>query len=69
MDKSELIAVRRRFKWSRPRLARKLGCSIKSIYNWESEKNPIPKYIGMAISAVIYDLPEYKPQLTEQEQI
>ena len=59
MTPQELIELRRRFHWSQLEAAKALGCSPKSIQNWERGINEIPKSIALAASAVVMNLPPY----------
>lgn len=59
MNAAELIELRKRFGWSQAEAASKLGCSRRSIANWEKEINPIPDSIALAASAVCMNLPKY----------
>lgn len=59
MNANELIAFRKRYKWSQAMLAKQLGCSVRSIVNWESGKYKIPTYIALAVSAIAMNLPAY----------
>lgn len=59
MNASDLIELRKRFGWSQAEAAIKLGCSRRSIANWEKEVNPIPDSIALAVSAVCMNLPKY----------
>ena len=59
MTAQELIDMRARFHWSQIEAAKALGCSEKSISNWENGANAIPKSIALAASAVAMNLPPY----------
>ncbi len=59
MTAAELLKLRRRLNWSQAEAARQLGCSTRSILNWEKGTNPIPKNIALAASAVLMNLPPY----------
>ena len=59
MTASDLIKLRARLKWSQAEAARKLGCSARSIVNWESGVSKIPKNIALAAAAVVMNLPPY----------
>jgi DNA-binding transcriptional regulator YiaG len=59
MSASELIKLRERFHWSQAEAARNLGCSARSIVNWEAGINKIPKSIALAAAAVVMNLPPY----------
>ena len=39
--------------------ANHLGCSKRSIQNWEAGASDVPRYIALAMSAVIMNLPAY----------
>jgi transcriptional regulator with XRE-family HTH domain len=45
--------------WSQAEAARQLGCSARSIANWESGKTKIPKSIALAASSVMLNIPPY----------
>lgn len=62
MTAAELIELRKRFGWSQAEAAKRLGCSQRSIANWEKEVNPIPDSIALAASAVCMNLPKYGAQ-------
>lgn len=59
MNADELIELRKRFGWSQSEAALRLGCSKRSIANWEKGINPIPDSIALAASAVCMNLPKY----------
>lgn len=59
MTAAELKKWRERLHLSQADAARQLGCSRRSLQNWESGKHDIPKYIAMAVSAVSMALPPY----------
>lgn len=59
MKSSDLIALRKRFNWSQSEAAKRLGCSVRSIVNWEKGVNKIPESISLAASAVAMNLPKY----------
>jgi len=59
MTAAQLKAWRLQHKLSQAAAAAKLGCSRRSIQQWESGDNEIPKYIAMALSAVLFNLPAY----------
>jgi transcriptional regulator with XRE-family HTH domain len=59
MTANELLEFRKRLHLSRREAAEKLGCSQKSISNWEKGINKIPDYIALAVSAVAMNLPKY----------
>lgn len=59
MTGEDLINLRQRMRWSQRDAANMLGCSTRSIANWESEKNVIPRSIALAASAVLMSLPPY----------
>jgi len=59
MTASELIELRQRFHWSQAEAARQLGCSARSIVNWENGTNKIPKSIALAVAAVAMNVPPY----------
>lgn len=59
MTGEDLIKLRQRMRWSQRDAANMLGCSTRSIANWESEKNVIPRSIALAASAVLMSLPPY----------
>lgn len=59
MNADELIELRKRFGWSQTEAASQLGCSKRSITNWEKGINTIPDSIALAASAVCMNLPKY----------
>ena len=59
MTKIELLALRKKLNWTQYDAAKNLGCSVRSIVNWEIGTNKIPKYIALATSALLFNLPPY----------
>lgn len=59
MNATDLIQLRNRFRWSQAEAAQQLGCSARSIANWEQGVNKIPESIALAASAVAMNLPPY----------
>lgn len=59
MNADELIEFRKRFGLSRTKMAELIGCSARSISNWEKGVNKIPDSIALAASAVALNLPRY----------
>lgn len=59
MNSQELIDLRKRFGWSQTEAAERLGCSKRSIVNWESGKHKIPESIALAASAASRKLQAY----------
>jgi transcriptional regulator with XRE-family HTH domain len=59
MTSQELKDFRKRFNWSQSELAKRLGCSPRSIANWEGGKTAIPESIALAVSAVALNIPPY----------
>lgn len=59
MTPDQLKEFRKRYKWSQRELAARLGCSLRSIVNWEKGTHPVPEYIDLAVSAVAMNLPPY----------
>ena len=59
---TDLANWRKRMRWSQAKAARQLGCSARSIVNWEKGVHTIPKNIPLAISAVVMKLPPYGEQ-------
>ena len=59
MTADELKALRKRLGWSQSEAAEHLGCSRRSIVNWEGSIHKIPNYIDLAASAVLLNLPPY----------
>lgn len=59
MNADELVELRKRFGWSQEVAASQLGCSKRSITNWEKGIHPIPDSIALAASAVCMNLPKY----------
>jgi len=56
----ELIEFRQRHGMTQTELAKALGCSLRSITNWEKEKQAIPDSIALAAAAVAFGLPPYR---------
>lgn len=63
MDSIQLIMLRRRLGMSRSQFARKIGCSITALWNWENGNYRVPKYIALACSAYVMNLPPYGQKL------
>lgn len=59
MTANELLQLRKRLDWSQAECAKHLGCSLRSVVNWEQGKNKIPDSIALAASAVAMNLPKY----------
>jgi len=59
MNANDLLELRKRFSWSQGEAAEKLGCSKRSIFNWENGISPIPKTIALAAAAVCKNLRPY----------
>ena len=59
MTAAELIKLRQRLGWSQAEAARQLGCSARSIVNWEQAGSKIPKSIALAAAAVVMGMPPY----------
>lgn len=59
MTAAELIELRKRLSWSQAEAARQLGCSARSIINWEKGIHDIPKNIALAAAAVVMNIPPY----------
>ena len=59
MTAAELVKLRQRLNWSQTEAAHKLGCSVRSITNWEKGIHQIPKNIALAAAAVLMNLPPY----------
>jgi DNA-binding XRE family transcriptional regulator len=59
MTQNDLIEFRKRFKLKKTTAAIALGCSTRTIYNYEVNNVPIPKYIALAASAFAMGLPPY----------
>lgn len=59
MTANELSEFRNRLHLSRLELSEQIGCSQKSLFNWEKGINKIPNSIALAVSAVAMNLPKY----------
>jgi transcriptional regulator with XRE-family HTH domain len=59
MTNVDLIELRQRFRWTQAEAAARLGCSKRSISNWEKGVHEIPEYIALAAAAVCMNLPPY----------
>jgi len=59
MTPLQLIDLRKRLHWTQAEAARQLGCSTRSIVNWEKGLTAIPKNIALSASAVVMNLPPY----------
>lgn len=67
MTAIDLIEFRRRFKLTQPECARALGCSPRSITEWEAGRNSIPDSVALAASAFAMGLPKYGSTLNKGE--
>lgn len=56
MTREAFLAWRKRMNYNQRQAAEALGCSLRSISNWESGAS-IPKYIALACSAVAMGWP------------
>jgi transcriptional regulator with XRE-family HTH domain len=59
MNAAQLKAWRLERKLSQAAAAERIGCSRRSIQQWESGANPVPDYIAMAVAAASMNLPPY----------
>ena len=59
MTADELAKLRNRFGWSQAETAKRLGCSVRLIINWEQGVSKIPKSVALAAAAVVMDIPPY----------
>lgn len=59
MTAAQLAKWRAQLKLSQAAAAKLIGCSRRSLQNWESGANAIPKNIAMAVSAASMGLPPY----------
>lgn len=59
MTAAQFREWRARMSFSQAEAAARLGCSKRSVQNWESGTNDVPTYIALAISAVNMNLPAY----------
>jgi DNA-binding XRE family transcriptional regulator len=57
MTPSDLIEWRRRLRLTQQQAADRIGCSRRSIQNWEKEGATIPLYIGLACAALARKTP------------
>ncbi len=62
---STLIAWRERMALSQREAAIALGCSRGALAGWESGKTTIPKYIGLAMSALALGVQPYQSEPTK----
>jgi DNA-binding transcriptional regulator YiaG len=60
MPPASLKAWRRSLGLSQEAAAEKLGCGRRSLQLWEAGTNAIPRYIGLACTAVTLGLTEYE---------
>ena len=63
MTAADLIELRNRMQWTQAEAAAALGCSLRSIANWESGATTIPDSIALAASAALANLPKYGSEL------
>jgi transcriptional regulator with XRE-family HTH domain len=56
---TELAKLRERLNLTRAQAAERLGCSARSIANWEKGETKIPRSIALAVSAFLLNLPPY----------
>jgi len=59
MTAAQLREWRKRMSFTQAEAANHLGCSKRSIQNWEAGASDVPRYIALAMSAVIMNLPAY----------
>ena len=53
MNADDLIMLRKQYDWNQTEAAKNLGCSIRSIQNWESGITKIPKSIALAAASAV----------------
>jgi len=59
MNASDLILLRKQSGWTQTEAAKRLGCSIRSIQNWESGIYKIPRSIALAAAAAVNETQPY----------
>lgn len=59
MNGVELLRLRNRLKLSRQQMADAIGCSVGALRNWELGYYDVPKYIALACTAYVMNLPPY----------
>jgi len=67
MKDTDLMLFRRKFKLNQVECAEALGCSARSVANWESSRLAIPDYIGLAANAYANSLPQYGGKAREND--
>lgn len=50
--KDELAAWRKRLALTTRQAAEELGCSRAALMGWEAGRKPVPRYIGLACTAI-----------------
>jgi transcriptional regulator with XRE-family HTH domain len=60
---AELSAWRERLSFTKRDAAHALGCSRSAWAGWESGKHPTPKYIGLAMAALVLGIEPYGNKL------
>ena len=53
MNANDLIMLRKQYGWTQKEAAENLGCSIRSIQNWEHGITKIPKSIALAAASAV----------------
>ena len=53
MNANDLIMLRKQCGWNQTEAAKNLGCSVRSIQNWESGINKIPNSIALAAASAV----------------
>lgn len=49
---AEIVAFRRRRRWTQEALSQALGVSKRAVEQWEAGRNPAPAYLRLALAAL-----------------
>lgn len=67
MTAEDLKRLRRKLGWSQAEAAKQLGCSTRSIVNWESASAKVPRTVALAASAILMSLPAYGDKISSAD--
>lgn len=60
MTAASLKAWRERMNFTQKKAADEIGCSVRSITNWEGGVADVPRYIALACAAIAQGVPPIK---------
>lgn len=69
MNGVELLRLRNKMKLSRQQMAEAIGCSVGALRNWELGYYDVPKYIALACTAYVMNLPPYGVKINDRQQV